>query len=147
MRAPSRWQSSLPSAVPIGAAVVLFQPMHSIEWKPVAGRKQPYCVRMADGSLFGMAGLWEHWVDSSGQTVESCTIITTEANTLINELHERMPAILAPGEYATWLQADNTQAEVLLKPFPPEQMSAYPVTLRVNNVKNDDAACLAPLVT
>ncbi len=117
------------------------------EWKPVAGRKQPYCVRMADGSLFGMAGLWEHWVDSSGQTVESCTIITTEANTLINELHERMPAILAPGEYATWLQADNTQAEVLLKPFPPEQMSAYPVTLRVNNVKNDDAACLAPLVT
>jgi len=115
------------------------------EWKPIAGRKQPYCIRMADQAPFAMAGLWEHWVDPSGQTVESCTIITTDANALVVELHERMPVILAQGDYGAWLNAGDPNAQHLLKPFPPEQMSAYPVTLRVNNVKNDDAACIAPL--
>lgn len=115
------------------------------EWKPIAGRKPPYCIRMIDQSPFAMAGLWEHWVDPSGQPLDTCTIITTEANTLVGELHDRMPAILAPGDCAAWLHAGNAQAQELLKPFPPEQMSAYPVTLRVNNVKNDDAECLAAL--
>ena len=117
------------------------------EWKPIAGRKQPCCIRMADQAPFAMAGLWEHWVDPSGETVETCTIITTDANTLVDELHDRMPVIVAQGDYGAWLHAGNERAQELLKPFPPEQMSAYPVTLRVNNVKNDDAACIAPLAT
>lgn len=56
------------------------------EWKAVGGRKQPYCIRMRDGGPFGMAGLWEHWKDR-GQTVESCTIVTVDANALIAQLH------------------------------------------------------------
>ena len=115
------------------------------EWKPIAGRKQPYCVCMADQAPFAMAGLWEHWVDPSGEALDTCTIITTDANSLVGKLHDRMPAILAPGDYAAWLHAGNAPVQELLKPFPPESMLAYPVTLRVNNVKNDDAACLAPL--
>ena len=117
------------------------------EWKPVAGRKQPYCIRMADQTPFGMAGLWEHWMDPSGQAVESCTVITTEANSLVAALHERMPVILAPGDHAAWLNAGNVEAQVLLKPFPSDQLICFPVALRVNNVKNDDADCIAPLDT
>ena len=60
------------------------------EWKPVAGRKQPYCIRMRDQALFGMAGLWEHWVGPDGQVVESCTIITVDANAMVAELHDRI---------------------------------------------------------
>ncbi|HYP67387.1 MAG TPA: SOS response-associated peptidase [Thiobacillaceae bacterium] len=114
------------------------------EWKHVAGRKQPYCIRMTDHAPFAMAGLWEHWVDPHGQAVETCTIITTNANTLVAELHDRMPVILAPGDYARWL-ARNARAQELLKPFSPEQLTSYPVAARVNNVKNDDAECIAPL--
>jgi putative SOS response-associated peptidase YedK len=117
------------------------------EWKPVAGRKQPYCIRMADQGPFGMAGLWEHWVNPSGQAVETCTIITTDANTLVRELHDRMPVILAPDDYAAWLDAGIAKAQELLRPYPPDQMTVYPVNLRVNNVKNDDVECLTPLVT
>ena len=115
------------------------------EWKPIGGRKQPYCIRMADQTPFGMAGLWEHWMNPSGPAVETCTIITTDANALVRDLHERMPVILAQGDYAAWLDAGNAKAQELLKPFPPEQLEIYPVSLRVNNVKNDDAECLAPL--
>jgi putative SOS response-associated peptidase YedK len=117
------------------------------EWKPIAGRKQPYCIRMADNAPFAMAGLWEHWVDPSGKAVETCTIITTDANPRVGELHNRMPAILAPDNYAAWLHADSSKVQELLKPFPSEHMTIYPVGLRVNNVKNDDAECLAPLAT
>jgi putative SOS response-associated peptidase YedK len=116
------------------------------EWKPIAGRRQPYCIRMAERGPFAMAGLWEHWVDPSGQAVESCTIITTDANALVAELHDRMPAILAPGDFATWLDAGHASVRELLKPFPSEQLVSYPVALRVNNAKNDDAECIAPLI-
>ena len=115
------------------------------EWKPLAGRKQPYCIRIADQAPFAMAGLWEHWVNPPGEPVDTCTIITTDANTLVGELHNRMPAILAPADYAAWLDAGNAKAQELLKPFPSDRMTVYPVSLRVNSVKNDDAQCLAPL--
>jgi putative SOS response-associated peptidase YedK len=115
------------------------------EWKPVAGRKQPYCIRMADQAPFAMAGLWEHWGDLSGAPLETCTIITTDANRLVGEFHNRMPVILSPRDYATWLDSGNPLAQDLLRPAPAEQMTAYPVSLRVNNVRFDDAACWAPL--
>jgi putative SOS response-associated peptidase YedK len=116
------------------------------EWTPVAGRKQPYCIRMADQTPFAMAGLWEYWPSPSGEQVETCTIITTEANSLVSELHNRMPVILAPSDYAAWLDSGNPFAKDLLKPAPAEQMMAYPVSLRVSNVRFDDAACWAPLI-
>ncbi len=114
------------------------------EWKAVDGRKQPYCIRMADQNLFGMGGLWEHWVNPAGETVETCTIITVGANELVGELHDRMPLIIQPGDYGAWLDTAIPDAHDLLKPFPSERMRYYAISTRVNNVRNDDAECLAP---
>ena len=98
-----------------------------------------------DNKLFGMAGLWAHWVNPAGETVETCTIITTDANELVGELHDRMPAIIKPSEYSAWLDASNPKAQELLKPLPSDWMRYYPVSMRVNNARNDDAACLYPV--
>jgi putative SOS response-associated peptidase YedK len=114
------------------------------EWKPVAGRKQPYCIRMRDQALFGMAGLWEHWVAPDGQVVESCTIVTVDANALVAELHDRMPLILAPGDYGAWLNAETREA-ALPRAVPAEEMVAYPVSPLVSNARNDLPACLTPV--
>jgi putative SOS response-associated peptidase YedK len=115
------------------------------EWKAMRKGKQPYCIGMADHALFGMAGLWEQWLSPEGQALQSCTIITTAANELVWELHERMPLIIQPGDYDAWLDASNPNAGELLKPFPSELMNYYPVSVRVNNVRNDDAECLVPV--
>jgi putative SOS response-associated peptidase YedK len=112
------------------------------EWKPVAGRKQPYCIRLRDEGPFGMAGLWEHWVAPDGQVVESCTIVTVEANALVAELHDRMPLILAPGNYDAWLAAGTKE---LPPAVAPQDMEAYPVSPLVSNARNDVAACLVPI--
>ena len=112
------------------------------EWKAIAGRKQPYCIRMRDGGPFGMAGLWERWKAPDGQTVESCAIVTVDANALIAELHERMPLILAPDDYDAWLRAESQQ-------LPPavaaQDMRSYPVSPLVSNARNDVPACLDPI--
>jgi len=115
------------------------------EWKAIGGRKQPYSIRMADKKLFGMAGLWEHWVNPAGEAVETCTIITVDANELVGELHDRMPLIIQPSDYEAWLDASNSKAQELLKPFPSDLMRYYPVSTRVNKVSNDDAECLEPV--
>ena len=112
------------------------------EWKPIAGRKQPYCIRLRDAGPFGMAGLWEHWKAPDGKTVESCTIITVEANTLIAELHDRMPLIVAPADYDVWLAA---RTKGLPPAVPPEAMRYYPVSPLVSNARNDVPACLEPI--
>jgi putative SOS response-associated peptidase YedK len=123
------------------------------EWQSAPGGKRPYRIGLAGGSseampLFAFAGLWEHWEKSAdGAPVESCTIITTEANAALRPIHERMPVILPPGDYAAWLDpATPTQAALaLLRPYPAEAMMVYPISRRVNNVRFDDAACLLPL--
>jgi putative SOS response-associated peptidase YedK len=114
------------------------------EWKAIAGRKQPYCIRMRDQSPFGMAGLWEHWVAPDGQVVESCTIVTVDANSLIAELHDRMPLILAPGDYDGWLGAETNEA-ALPRAVPAQDMRVYPVSPLVSNARNDVPACLTPI--
>jgi putative SOS response-associated peptidase YedK len=112
------------------------------EWKPVAGRKQPFCIRMRDEGPFGMAGLWEHWKAPDGQTVESCTIVTIDANALVSELHDRMPLILAPGDYDAWLRAESKE---LPPAVPAQEMRYYPVSPLVSNARNDVPACLDPI--
>lgn len=112
------------------------------EWKPIAGRKQPYCIRLRDEGPFGMAGLWEHWKAPDGQTVESCTIVTVDANTLIAELHDRMPLIVAPDDYDAWLAAGTKE---LPPAVPPQEMRYYPVSPLVSNARNDVPACLDPI--
>jgi putative SOS response-associated peptidase YedK len=112
------------------------------EWKGPPGHKQPYCIAMADSRPFGMAGLWEHWRDPAGDAVETCTIVTTDANALVGNIHDRMPLIIAPEDYAAWLDSANPHSGRLVKPFPPERMRAWRVSTRVNKASNDDAACM-----
>lgn len=112
------------------------------EWKTVGGRKQPYCIRLRDGGPFGMAGLWERWKDADSQTVESCTIVTVDANALIAQLHERMPLIVAPDDYDAWLRAESTE---LPHAVAAEAMRYHPVSTLVSNARNDVPACLDPI--
>ena len=112
------------------------------EWKAIAGRKQPYCIRMRDEAPFGMAGLWERWKAPDGQMVESCTIVTVDANALIAELHERMPLIVAPRDYDAWLRAESKQLPTAAAA---QDMRYYPVSPLVSNARNDVPACLDPI--
>lgn len=114
------------------------------EWRKERRGKQPYHIVPKGEMLFGFAGLWERWKHNE-QTLESCTIVTTEANELIQSLHDRMPAILAPEDYARWLERnerDPAKLQPLLRPFPADEMELYPVNPIVNNVKHDDPKCI-----
>ncbi|MCC9076558.1 SOS response-associated peptidase [Litorilinea aerophila] len=123
------------------------------EWQRTSKGKQPYFVHLRDGSPFAMAGLWEFWTGPDGSALESCTILTTEANELMAPLHNRMPVIVAPEDYQNWLTIDldreRERASLLhhlLRPFPAEAMEAYPVSTYVNSPRNEGADCIAPLV-
>ena len=118
------------------------------EWLALAGgkRKQPYCFRPGDERPWAFAGLWERWLGPDGP-VESCAILTTEANGLVRPVHDRMPVILPRQHWAAWL--DPTQQEAgelvpLLRPFPPDAMRAYPVGQLVGNPRNNGPECMAP---
>src|SRR6267143_2026122 len=118
------------------------------EWKQEGGRKQPVYIGMKDGEPFAFAGLWERWVGEEDKFIESCTILTTEPNDLLEPIHNRMPVILDPNDYDLWLDPnvqEVSRLKPLLHPFPPEQMTYYLVNLRVNNPRNDDALCVEPL--
>ena len=117
------------------------------EWKKLdAKTKQPYAIAMKDRKVFGFAGLWERWKGPDGP-LESYTIITTTPNKLCEPIHDRMPVIIAPADYATWLDAETPpdEAAKLLRPYPATKMIAWPVSTHVNKPANDDAACLKPI--
>jgi putative SOS response-associated peptidase YedK len=114
------------------------------EWRAERGAKQPYAIAMQDRSLFGLAGLWENWKDpATGEWVRTFCVITTNANELVGRIHNRMPAILRPEDYDRWL-ADAEPPMQLLRPFPSELMTMWPISKRVNSPKNDDADLLKP---
>lgn len=113
------------------------------EWQKVGPRKQPHRITLKDDSLFAFAGLWEHW-EKGSEAIESFTIIVTEANDLLLPIHDRMPVILDPSDYDSWLEPKTpaTAAQTLLRPFPSERMRTYPVSTRVNSPRNDDASVM-----
>lgn len=118
------------------------------EWKDAEEFKQPFFVRLLSSELLAFAGLFEHWVSPDGEDVYSYTIVTTEANTLIQPLHERMPVILSPEHYNYWLDPNNEDVEGLqnlLLPYPMAQMSTYRVTTDVNTPKNNYPKLLQPI--
>ena len=118
------------------------------EWRSEGGRRQPYRITLADGGPFAFAGLWERWRDrSAGETVESCTIVTTEANSLLRSLHDRMPVILDTAGHAAWLDEQTTAeaARALLRPYPADALVFYRVSPRINSPDNDDPALTAPI--
>ncbi len=109
--------------------------------------RQPYLITMADEQPFAMAGLWEHWQDPAGNELETCTILTTAANAMVGELHDRMPVILDPEDYSNWLDTsteDITTAKALCRPYPAELMMHRPVTTYVNNARHEGPACVKP---
>jgi len=111
------------------------------EWKKAGTKKQPYHFRLANGQPFAFAGLWEKW-----QAIESCTILTTEANELAAQMHDRMPVILSPNDYAEWLDPQAKDSGMLLTPVPASEMSAIPVNPIVNNARNEGPECIEPVV-
>lgn len=117
------------------------------EWQRVeSGPKQPHFIGVKQEGPFAFAGLWERWTDPEGARIESCTIITTTANPALEPIHHRMPVILAPRDYEAWL-APEAAADALLpllKPYPEGEVRSFPVSRRVNNVRNDDPACIQP---
>jgi putative SOS response-associated peptidase YedK len=117
------------------------------EWKAIKGAraKQPYAIGMKDGSGFGLAGLWENWKDpSTNEWTRTFAVLTTEANELVADIHERMPVILKPEDYDRWLGTEPDPRD-LLGPFPAELMRMWPISTRVNSPKNDDADLLTPV--
>ena len=112
------------------------------EWKSEGKRRQPYFCRLAGRALFAMAGLWEEWRSADGEVVKTYTVITTDANAEIKPIHDRMPAIILPGAYESWLTAPDPTP--LLVPLSGAKLDAYPVSTRVNNVRNDDGMLVEP---
>jgi putative SOS response-associated peptidase YedK len=118
------------------------------EWRRAGNTKQPFHFGLQDDSLFAFAGLWDCWTDARGQMVESCSILTTTPNSLLADVHDRMPVILNPEHYDLWLDPGFRRVDALkemLNPFDATLMRRYPVSTRVNFVKNDDPECAAAL--
>ncbi len=114
------------------------------EWQKTDGGKQPFHIKMNDSSPFAFAGLWETW-DKDGEAIRSCSIITTDANDLMNEIHHRMPVILHPEDYGVWIDSGFEEKEALmelLKPYPSDEMEAYAVSRRVNKPSNNEPSVL-----
>lgn len=115
------------------------------EWQRAAGGpKQPFHIRRRDRRPFAFAGLWEDWNDGE---VISCTILTTDANEELKEVHHRMPVILDPEDYGRWLEpeTDKEDLRALLQPYTAGGLEFYPVDRRVNKPSNDDPRCVEPV--
>jgi putative SOS response-associated peptidase YedK len=113
------------------------------EWRRDVEPKQPYYIHRQDGEPIGFAGLWEIWKDAD-RTMESCAIITTTANALMAELHDRMPVILDPQDYDWWMTGRTEEVGQLLAPCPAEWLEAYPISRRVNSPRNEGPELLSP---
>ena len=123
------------------------------EWKAMGkGRKkQPFFVRARDGSVLAIAGLWEVWKprgEEDAEWLRTCTVITTEPNAVVGPIHDRMPVILPPTVWDTWLDQSNQDADALAKllvPAPDDLLEAYPVGFDVSNVRNNGDHLVTPL--
>ncbi|MBW4562176.1 MAG: SOS response-associated peptidase [Mojavia pulchra JT2-VF2] len=118
------------------------------EWQRQASKKQPFYFRVQDGQPFAFAGLWEKWRSPSIEEIVSCTILTTAANKLLQPIHDRMPVILSPDDYNLWLDPEVQTPDVLqqlLRPYPAEAMTSYPVSTLVNKPQHNTPECIMPM--
>jgi putative SOS response-associated peptidase YedK len=120
------------------------------EWKQAPGMKtkQPMYIRLQNGSPFAFAGLWELWMSPEGSEVRSCTIITTQPNSLLEPIHNRMPVILPQDAYQEWLSVEDrqpTQLNGLLVPYPASEMIAFPVSRMVNSPQYESPDLIKPV--
>lgn len=121
------------------------------EWQRSGSVKQPYYLSFADREPFGMAGLWESWRDpASGEALESCCVVTVPAAPELEQVHHRMPVIIAKGQHDEWLRTADSAAgtpDGLLVPWARGGLEVRPVSRRVNNARNQGADLLDPLGT
>jgi putative SOS response-associated peptidase YedK len=119
------------------------------EWKKLGPKeKQPYAIALAGGGFMALAGLWENWKSSAGEWVRSFTIVTCPPNELCGQVHNRMPVILPPAVWSSWLSEEEAAPEqlmALLAPYPAEDMTMWPVSTRVGNVRNNDPSLIEPI--
>jgi putative SOS response-associated peptidase YedK len=121
------------------------------EWRQEPGRKTkvPMYIRLRTGKPFAFAGLWETWESPDGSTILSGTIITTEPNLLMQDIHNRMPVIVHEADYRLWLTQDEVelrQVEKIFQPYPSAEMVAQPVSSLVNSPANESPDLIKPLV-
>jgi putative SOS response-associated peptidase YedK len=117
------------------------------EWKKTSSGKIPHYITTPDGDLMSFAGIYEIWKGRDGEQIPSFTIITTDANETIKELHDRMPAMLLPEEIGTWLNPDNHNIDLLrdlLHPWPNDGIHYYRVSTEVNNIRNTGSHLIEP---
>lgn len=115
------------------------------EWRRSQGQKQPFYFHLREQPLFAFAGLWEQWHSPEGEAIASCTILTTAANELLSQVHDRMPVILAPNTYDQWLDPtlrDPERLKPLLQPYPATFMDSYPVSSQVNSPRHNSPDCI-----
>ncbi len=119
------------------------------EWKGEKGRKQPMFITRPDRKPFAFAGLWETWKKKDADDVyKSCTIITTPASESMRAIHHRMPVILKPPVYESWLDPGNQDPSALSSILQNEivtELVSYPVSQQVNSPRNNDASCIEPI--
>jgi putative SOS response-associated peptidase YedK len=116
------------------------------EWKAAGNIKQPIRFTRPDLKPFGMAGLWESWTSPEGEIIETCTVLTTEANDVVGPVHHRMPVILAPPTFEQWLGegvSDVSSLLPLLRSAPNDLLVATPVSQYVNDARHNDPQCIA----
>jgi putative SOS response-associated peptidase YedK len=117
------------------------------EWAAGPHGKQPYYIKPAGGDVVTIAALWEHWTSPGGEAVESCTLLTTDANRKLAPIHDRMPVILPTKSHDDWLDPKSPTEAVKdwLRPAPDDAFDPIPVSRIVNSPKNDVPACIEPL--
>lgn len=117
------------------------------EWKAENNVKKPMRIQLKSHEIFSLAGLWEQW-EQNGETIYSCTIITTAPNALMEDIHDRMPVILKREDEESWLNRsieDTDSLKQLLTMYPAEEMEAYEVSSEVNSPKNDNPNIIIPV--
>jgi len=118
------------------------------EWQTIDGKKQPFYITAKDGEMWGLAGLWDAVPDGEGGTISCFTVVTTNANATLRPLHERMPVILNRKDEEEWVSLaveDPHQVSRLLVPSPDAEISLWPVSTAVNNVRNNGRELIAPM--
>ena len=118
------------------------------EWKKEGEARVPTYIHLNDSRIFSLAGLWEEWQAPDGETLHSCTIITTQANDFMAPIHHRMPVIFEPEQERAWLDPalqDPDELIDLLQSCPDQELATHPVSRQVNVPTFDDPACIQPL--
>jgi len=114
------------------------------EWQAVKDEraKQPFAIAMKDGAPFCLAAIWESWRDPEiGVEDMTFAVLTCPANSFVGEIHDRMPVIIAPDDYRRWLGEEEDPGD-LLRPYPAEKMTMWPISRRVNSPANNDPSIL-----